>query len=69
MTKEINIEEYSATLEKRFGKGIITDASTILSEEKKIVSVCPSLDIGLSGGIPQGSWVICSGKPRFRLPF
>ena len=44
-----DIEEYTKSLEKRFGKGVVKDATTILDNPRKVISVCPSLDIGLSG--------------------
>lgn len=62
--KNFNLEEFTKTLEKRFGKGIMCTGADILEKPKKVISICPSLDIGLSGGIPEGSWVLCSGKPK-----
>lgn len=63
---EVNIDSYTKELEKRLklDKGVITTGESIAQFERKIISVSPALDIGLSGGIPQGSWVLCSGKPK-----
>lgn len=63
-TSELDIDQYTKTLEKRFGKGIVNKATEVAKRPKVIVPVTPMLDIGLSGGIPQGSWVLCSGKPK-----
>lgn len=46
----------------------IIDASFILSNPKRTISISPSIDIGLSGkigiGIPEGCWVSLSGPPK-----
>lgn len=38
--------------------------SDFLSDKKEILRVSPAFDVGLGGGIPQGSWVILTGKPK-----
>lgn len=50
--------------DKDYGVGVMIDASQLLEEECKIVSVSPMIDIGLGGGIPEGSWVIISGPEK-----
>ncbi len=57
-------DELLKELEKKYGKGILVSGNTILEQEKKIISVSPKLDIGLSGGIPEGTWILCSGPPK-----
>jgi RecA/RadA recombinase len=48
----------------------IIDAAQVVEEydQKRIVSVSPAIDVGLSGklgvGIPEGSWVLLSGSPK-----
>ena len=46
----------------------IIDASFIVDNPKKIISVSPAIDIGLSGkigrGIPEGSWILLSGSEK-----
>lgn len=51
--------------DKDYGAGIMSDASTLLEDKSRIVSVSPMVDIGLGGGIPEGSWVIISGPEKF----
>ena len=49
---------------KEFGEDILVGAETVIDNDPEIISVSPALDIGLSGGIPKGSWVTVSGKPK-----
>lgn len=49
---------------KKYGDGIIVPADSIVDFPKQVVSVGPMLDYGLSGGIPEGSWVILSGLKK-----
>lgn len=55
--------DYKALI-KQYGEGIIQNASYILDEEKQIVSVSPAIDIGLHGGIEEGTWTMLSGAPK-----
>jgi RecA/RadA recombinase len=61
---EDQLKHLQAVIDKDYGKGIFTDASAILATEPEILPTTPSLDIALSGGIPEGSWVTLSGKPK-----
>lgn len=45
-------------------EGILRPASEIASRPQQIISVSPATDLGLSGGIPRGSWVNISGKQK-----
>ncbi len=56
-------EILQATVEKQWGDGIIVEGIDVLDEPEEIISICPSLDCGLSGGVPTGSWVTFTGKP------
>lgn len=38
-------------------------ADYLLKQEKKVISVCPSFDIG-TGGIPEGSFIALTGKEK-----
>lgn len=58
------LEILRADIEKKWGKGIMVSASAILDLPQKVISAGPSLDMALSGGIPQGSWVSISGPPK-----
>lgn len=52
-------------IEKIFGKQIISGGDLIQSETRMVIPVGPALDIGLSGGIPEGIWGIVSGPPKY----
>lgn len=56
-------EALEKILKKKYGD-IFCDAADIISTKKAILPMSPKLDIGLSGGIPEGSWVIISGKEK-----
>ena len=56
--------EVLSELEKKYGKGIIISGDVILEQQKKIISVSPRMDMGLSGGIPEGGWILCSGLQK-----
>lgn len=57
-------EDIFKKITKEYGNGIIVDGNDILDQEKQIISVSPNIDLGLGGGIPEGSWVTLSGKPK-----
>lgn len=48
----------------KYGKSGVVNAQHVLDKPQHIFSISPKLDIGLSGGIPEGSWVIISGAPK-----
>ncbi len=49
---------------KKYGAGVIVPASFVLEKPKKVLSFSPAVDIGLSGGIPEGSWFLVSAPPK-----
>jgi len=51
-------------IEKKYGEGTAIEAWKIREKPRFLVPVSPSLDIGLAGGIPTGSWVLISGPPK-----
>lgn len=53
----------SKNLQKKYGNVEIS-ADFILEQEQEIISVSPAIDIGLSGGIPEGSWTILTGAAK-----
>lgn len=57
------MKEYLKNLRKKYGN-VIIPASSLVDDEKEIIPVGPNLDLALSGGIPEGSWVIMSGPPK-----
>ena len=46
------------------GGDLMLSADTLIDKSKQILSISPSIDIGLNGGIPEGSWVVLSGIPK-----
>lgn len=44
--------------------GLLMGASYLVENPKQIISVSPAADLGLGGGIPEGSWVGLSGKEK-----
>jgi len=59
---EISLTERE--IEALYGEGIFIDGDAILSKPKQIIPLSPCLDIGLSGGIPEGSWVVFTGPEK-----
>lgn len=49
-------------IEKKFGKGVVVNGRTLLEQDRKVHSVCPSVDIHCGGGFLEGSFVILSGE-------
>jgi len=47
-----------------YGPGVLRTGQDIIDNPPEIVSVSPSLDIILGGGIPLGSFVIFTGPPK-----
>jgi recombination protein RecA len=48
-------------LEKKYGKGVLMDASFLLEEERSIIPLTPALNIPLRGGVQEGSLLALSG--------
>jgi recombination protein RecA len=49
---------------KQFGNNIILNGNAIVDKKTMIIPISPSLDIILSGGIPEGSFVVLTGQPK-----
>lgn len=49
---------------KKFGEGILVTGNHIVDNPQTIIPVSPAFDIMLNGGIPFGSFVIPTGKPK-----
>ncbi len=58
------VEKIIKEVTKQYGDGIAINANDLLDEEKHVIPLSPSLNLGLHGGIPEGSWVTCSGHPK-----
>lgn len=63
-TKEKVGPDISKEIISTYGEDIMIDASAILDEPCTIISVSPTVDAGLNGGIPEGSWVTFTGLPK-----
>lgn len=49
-------------LKKEFGNNVFLSASNLLEEEKEVISVSPTVDLMLGGGIPSGSFMVVTGR-------
>ena len=52
-------------VKKKFGDEILLSATAIVDRESVVVPVSPALDIILNGGIPEGSFIVFTGQPKF----
>ena len=57
-------EQLLKEISKEFGEDILVGAQEVVDGEQEILSVSPSLDIGLGGGVPKGTWGVIGGKPK-----
>lgn len=53
------------TISKMFGDDVLTSGHSILEKKRVIIPISPKLDLILGGGIPEGSFVIFTGHPKF----
>lgn len=51
-------------IEKNFGEGVIIAASSMMEQPRPIIPTVLSVDVALTGGIPDGKVVLISGKPK-----
>ena len=59
-----NLDKILKEVDKQYGKGVAINANELLDEEKYVIPLSPALNLGLHGGIPEGSWITCSGHPK-----
>lgn len=59
----IEDESFDQFLRRKYGEDIITTADKVVERKRDILKTTLSLDIALSGGIPDGSTCLISGKP------
>jgi protein RecA len=57
------IKDVIDEINSKFGR-VIKSGSELLDRVSKTIPVSPAHDLGLGGGIPQGSWVTVAGKPK-----
>lgn len=62
--KQIETENFDQWLKREHGDDILISANDIVDRKRDILSTILSLDISLSGGIPDGSTCLLSGKPK-----
>lgn len=53
------------SITKAYGAGLLVDAQTVLDEPIMTIPLSPALDPVLGGGIPEGSWFILTGPPKY----
>lgn len=51
-------------LSSKYGDKIFKTGEQLLEIEPKVVSVSPKVDVGLGGGIPEGSFVLLTGDAK-----
>ena len=50
---------------KKYGDYVTTDEKVLETKRSyKTISISPAIDLGLGGGIKEGSWMILSGPPK-----
>lgn len=60
MSKEEEKDGVQEALIKKFGK-VFTAGDSVLDKESQVIPVSPAMDMILSGGIPEGSFVVVTG--------
>jgi len=65
MAKKVADPAFIKEIIKKYGR-VISTGNQILEKRKdyKVISVSPSIDLALGGGIKEGSWVIITGDPK-----
>lgn len=61
MSEDVKIK---ATTKDLLKSGVLFGADSLVEHAPQVISVSPAADIGLSGGIPGGSWVNFSGDEK-----
>lgn len=57
-------ESFDAYIIKTYGRGVVGLASEKIDRPRRILPIALSMDIALSGGLPEGISVLLSGKPK-----
>jgi RecA/RadA recombinase len=53
-----------AEIRKTYGEKIALSGDDFVENPPMVIPVGPAIDVGLHGGIPEGSWVTSSGQPK-----
>jgi len=56
-------EELDKLIKKKYGE-IAFDGSYIKEHKKTLIPTTPSLDLGLNGGLQEGSWTLITGQKK-----
>lgn len=64
MTSPDYLDLVLKNITKDYGDGVLLNPENIISKPRQVIPVSPALDIGLSGGIPEGSTVSISGPSK-----
>ena len=59
-----DLENFDRYVQRVYGEGVLISADSIVERPRKIIPTVLSLDVSLSGGIPEGSIVLLSGKAK-----
>lgn len=70
--KKVNLDEDAAvkseskgkTLVDKYGEGAFISGENFINEKREIINLSPKIDLGLGGGVPEGSNVILAGPPK-----
>lgn len=54
----------NAEIDKLFGPGLIRSGQDLVDTPKMVIPVSPAFDIGLGGGVLEGSWVTMAGLEK-----
>ncbi len=58
------VEQVLRKVEKDYGKGVAVNGKDILDYKPMVIPVSPSIDVAISGGIPEGSWFDLVSKEK-----
>lgn len=63
--EKTSIEKIKEYVDHKYGEQIICSSNELFDKPKQVIPVSLALDVGLSGGVPEGSVVLISGPPKF----
>lgn len=55
---------FNEFVKRTYGEGLVVPASALVAHPRPLLTTTLSLDIALTGGIPEGTIVLISGKPK-----
>lgn len=60
----VEVVNKDKSLIDKYGAGAFTSGSDFIDIKREIMNLSPKIDLGLGGGIPEGSFVILAGPPK-----